>query len=68
MKAKLLGLIACTALVGVSQPPNQYTSSNSGQTAVLKIVVWAYIMQAAAGTIIGGTIPWLVWFGWVTPK
>jgi hypothetical protein len=33
----------------------------------MKVVVWAYLMQAAAGIVIGGAIPWLVWFGWLAP-
>jgi hypothetical protein len=31
----------------------------------MKVVVWAYLLQA--GIVIGGAIPWLVWFGWLAP-
>jgi hypothetical protein len=34
---------------------------------IAKIVIWAYLVQAAAGMIVGGAIPWLVWLGWVAP-
>jgi hypothetical protein len=42
-----------------------YAGGEAG--TVVKIVVWAYLLQAVTGIIVGGSIPWLIWFGWITP-